>query len=138
MDLAIASPEALKAPQSPDIPELPSDGFWTETQWVVFMALMDCIVPAIVAKSSLVDKNAQLGITDSDYSAVLKTAQTTALEKRSEGSLKAFLEDKPSANPTVRKVMVRIVARLPPKHRDGLGGVLSGLSYVFTPDENPS
>lgn len=131
MDLAVASPEALKAPRSPDVPELPSDGFWTETQWAIFMALMDCIVPAIVAKSSLVDKYAQLGIPDPEYSTVLKTAQAAALEKRTEESIKAFLEDRPSANPTVREVMVRIIARLPPKHRNGLGGFVSGLSYVY-------
>lgn len=131
MDFNMASAEALKAPQSPGVPRLPDDGFWTGVQWTIFMSLMDSIIPAIVPKASLADREGQLGLPDVDYSAVMKTAQDTAVERRDEGSLTAFMEDRPSTNPAVRESMVRIIARLPPTQQDRLGRFLSSLSYVL-------
>lgn len=116
------------APRCPALPELPPDGFWTETQWAVYMALMDTIVPAVVSKSALTDKEGQLGIPDAQYSSVIKTAQATVLARKDEDSLRAFLEDKPSCHPEIRAVQLRIAARLPAKQRAGLGGLLSSLS----------
>lgn len=132
MDLAMASPEALKTPQPPGVPRLPDDGFWTGIQWAIFMSLMDSIVPAIVPKAALADREGQLGIPDVEYSAVMKTVQDTAVERRDEGSLKAFMEDRPSTNPAVHESLVRIIARLPPTQQDRLGRFLSNLSYVPT------
>lgn len=129
----MVSPEvALKAPRSPSGPQPLDDGFWDETQWAVFMAVMDSIIPAIVPKSSLTDKEGQLGIPDVQYLAVMKRAQDIAVEKTDEGSLKAFMEDRPSTNVAVRVSMVRIMARLSSAQRDRLGGFLSRLSYVCT------
>lgn len=116
------------APRCPALPGLPPEGFWTDTQWVVFMAIMDTIVPAVVSKSSLVDKQGQLGISDAQYSSVTKMAKTTVLGRPSEDSLKLFMEDKPSNQAAVRAVQLRILARLPTKQRDGLGRLLSALS----------
>lgn len=132
MDLTMASPEALTAPQSPGVPRLPDGGFWTSTQWAIFMSLMDSIIPAIVSKASLADREGQLGIPDVEYSAVMKTVQDTAVERRDEVSLKAFMEDMPSTNPAVHESLVRIIARLPPTQQDRLGRFLSSLSYVPT------
>lgn len=128
----VSSETALNAPRSPDAPQPLDGGFWDETQWAVFMAFMDTIVPAVVPKSLLADKESQLGIPDVQYSAVAETAQDTAVEKRDEGSIKAFLEDRPSTNLLVRATMVHLIARLSPVQRDKLGAFLSRLSYVRT------
>lgn len=126
----MATAEALiaPAPQCPALPELPPDGFWTETQWTVFMAIMDTIVPAVVTKSSLTDKQGQLGIPDAQYSSVMKMAQATVVERSDEDSLRAYMEDKPSHHPAIRAIHLRIAARLPAKQRAGLGGLLNSLS----------
>lgn len=126
----MATTEALiaPAPQCPALPDLPPDGFWTETQWAVYTALMDTIVPAVVSKSSLTDKEGQLGIPDVHYSSVMKTAQATVIERADEDSLRAFMEDKPSHHPAIRAIQLRIVARLSAKQRAGLGSLLSSLS----------
>lgn len=124
--------EAPGLPQPPSLSELPSDGFWDDTQWTVFWALMDTFVPAIVPKSSLADKQGQLGITDGEYAALLhESDESCALGGGGDKDLsQAFLEDKPSSQPAVRGAAIRIIARLPADRRDGLGKMLSGLSYA--------
>lgn len=126
--MAITEALIAPAPRCPALPELPDDGFWTETQWAVYMSIMDTIVPAVVAKSSLTDKEGQLGIPDVRYSSVIKMARATVLERTDEDSLRAFMEDKPSYHPGIRAIQLRIAARLPAKQRAGLGTLLSSLS----------
>lgn len=116
------------APESPALPALPPDDFWSETEWAVFNAILDTIVPAVVPKSALTDKEAQLAIPDGEYSAVLAKAKATTLESQDEVSLKAFMEDKTSTHPAVREVSLRIAARLSDVQRDGLRRLLKLLS----------
>lgn len=123
-------PVALTAPLHPEVPGLPSEAFWTPTQWAVFMAIMDTVIPAIVPKSALTDKRAQRGIPDLEYAALIKADMV--LESGDKDVLVAFLEDKPSTNPVFRGMLLRTLYRLPPKLRDGLGLFLSVLSCVPT------
>ncbi|POS71031.1 long chain fatty alcohol oxidase [Diaporthe helianthi] len=116
------------APESPALPALPPDDFWSETEWAVFNAILDAIVPAVVSKSSLVDRQGQLAVPDGDYSAVMSTARATTLQSRDEASLKAFMEDKASTHPAVREVSLRIAARLSDVQKDGLKRLLKSLS----------
>lgn len=120
----------LKAPLRPELPDLPSDDFWTQTQWAVFMAIMDSVIPAIVSKSRLTDKLGQRGIPDLEYAALMRTSQDTVLETRDAAVLRAFLEDKPSKNPAFHGLLLRTLFRLPVKQRAGLGVILSALSCV--------
>lgn len=128
--MAVSSETALKAPRSLGRPKQVDDGFWDETQWAVFMAVMDTIVPAIVSKSSLADKTGQLGIPDVQYSTTLKEAQATVMEKSDRQCLEAFMSDRPSTNNAVRASLVHIISRLSPLQRARLGGFMSRLSYV--------
>jgi hypothetical protein len=116
------------APESPALPAIPADDFWSETEWAVFNAIQDTIVPAVVSKSSLIDKQAQLAIPDGEYSAVVSRARTTALQSQDEASLRAFMEDKATTHPAVREVSLRIVARLTHVQKDGLRRLLKSLS----------
>lgn len=116
------------APESPPLPALPPGDFWSDTEWAVFNAILDTIVPAVVSKSSLTDKEGQLAIPDGEYSAVMASASATTLESRDEASLKAFMEDKASTHPAVREVSLRIAARLSDVQKDGLKRLLKSLS----------
>ncbi|KAG6364880.1 hypothetical protein INS49_006484 [Diaporthe citri] len=116
------------APESPALPALPADDFWGETEWAVFNAVLDTIVPAVVSKSALTDKEGQLAIPDGEYSAVLARAGATTLESQDEVSLRAFMEDKASTHPAVREVSLRIAARLSDVQKDGLKRLLKLLS----------
>lgn len=116
------------APESPALPALPPDDFWGETEWAVFNAILDTIVPAVVSKSALTDKEGQLAIPDGEYSAVLARARATTLQSQDEVSLKAFMEDKTSTHPAVREVSLRIAARLSDVQKDGLKRLLKLLS----------
>lgn len=116
------------APESPALPALPPDDFWSETEWAVFNAILDTIVPAIVSKSALTDKEGQLAIPDGEYSAVIAKAKATTLKSQDEVSLRAFMEDKASTHAAVREVSLRIAARLSDVQRDGLRRVLKLLS----------
>lgn len=117
-----------KGPRLPDPPYLITDGVWTETQWAVAFALLDAIVPSIVAKSALEDKRKQLGIPNKTYSTTLATVQSTVAEAPDAAAFKSFMEDSPSNNPRVHLTVTRTVARLPAKQRDALGSALSMLS----------
>lgn len=132
MHLAMPTPAVLKAPLRLDLPDLPTEPFWSSKQWEVFMAIMDIVVPAIVPKSRLVDKQAHLAIPDLQYAALIKASQDTVLETRDEEALRAFLEDRPSTNPIFREMLLRTLYRLPAKQRTGLGVILSVLSCVTT------
>lgn len=118
----------ILAPESPALPALPPDDFWSETEWAVFNAILDTIVPAVVSKSSLIDKQAQLAIPDGEYSAVMSKARATTLQSQDEASLRAFMEDKASTHPAVREVSLRIAARLSDVQKDGLKRLLKSLS----------
>lgn len=138
MDLAMASSEALKAPRCPELPALPSDGFWTDAQWAVFMAIMDTIVPSVVSKSCLTDRQGQLGVSDAEYLAASKTAREAVVEVseekgEEETAVKAYWEDRPSTNLAVRAATIRLIAHLPAEQRDGLGKLMSSLSCVSSP-----
>lgn len=129
----MALTEEIMTPQSPALPELPPLDFWSETEWAVFNAILDTIVPAVVSMSSLTQKEGQLGIPDDEYSAVMGKARATTLESRDEASLKAFMEDKASTHPAVREVSLRIAARLSVAQRDGLKRLLKSLSSASLP-----
>lgn len=118
----------IVAPHCPALPELPPDDFWSDTEWAVFNAILDTIVPAVVSKSSLTDKEGQLAIPDGEYSAVFSKARATTLESQDEPSLKALMEDKASTHAAVREVSLRIAARLTVVQRDGLKRLLKSLS----------
>lgn len=128
LDLAMASPETPKAPRCPELPELPADDFWSEAQWAVFMAIMDSVIPSIVPKSSMVDRQVQVGIPDAEYSGVVTRAKDVVVELSGEKALRAFLEDRPSASPEVRAAIIRLLVRLPVAHRNGLGKIMSSLA----------
>lgn len=123
----------IVAPESPALPALPPDDFWSETEWAVFNAILDTIVPAVVSKSSLTDREGQLGIPDGEYSAVMTRARATTLKSQDEESLKTFMEDKVSTSPAVRQVSLRIAARLSDVQKDGLRRLLKSLSLAATP-----
>lgn len=116
------------APESPALPALPPDDFWSETEWAVFNAVLNTIIPEIVPRSTLTDKEGQLAIPDGEYSAVMARARATTLQSQDEVSLKAFMEDKTSTYPAVREVSLRIAARLSDVQKDGLRRVLKLLS----------
>lgn len=116
------------APESPALPALPPDDFWSETEWAVFNAVLNTIIPALVPRSALTDKEGQLAIPDGEYSAVMARARATTLQSQDEVSLKAFMEDKTSTYPAVREVSLRIAARLSNVQKDGLRRVLKLLS----------
>ncbi|KAF3769946.1 long-chain fatty alcohol dehydrogenase [Cryphonectria parasitica EP155] len=122
------SSESLQAPRSPELPMTPPAGFWSETQWDIFWAVMDSIIPAIVSKPCLTDGLSQLGISDAAYSSVMETARHTKLEKKDEASLQAFLQERLSTSPAVRETIIRITSRLPVKQQEALGTFLSSLA----------
>jgi len=118
----------ILAPECPALPALPPDDFWSEIEWAVLNAILDTIVPAVVSKSSLTDKQAQLAIPDGEYSSVMRRARATTLQSQDEASLRAFMEDKASTHPAVREVSLRIAARLSHVQKDGLKRLLKSLS----------
>lgn len=118
------------APESPALPALPPDDFWSETEWAVFNSILDTIVPAVVSKSSLSDKEGQLAIPDGEFSAVMARARASTLESQDEVALRAFMEDKVSTHPAVREVSLRIAARLSDVQKDGLKRLLKLMSSV--------
>lgn len=126
-----SSEEVLNAPRCPDLPAMPSDDFWNNAQWATFWAIMDALAPSVLPKSTLTDSQAQLGVLDTEYQTAFGIAHNAVAKISTKEALIAYLEDRPSTNPAVRGALVRLLANLPTKQRDGLGKLMSSLSCVL-------
>ncbi|ORY71456.1 long chain fatty alcohol oxidase [Pseudomassariella vexata] len=118
-------------------PDIPPISFFDETQWRVYYALMDTVVPSIVAGDSSrgdlkrleLDKN----VCDAHYDKI-QGSMTNAPSRK---DFEAYLSEKLSDNQKFRDHTARIVAALPGEIRDRLGLILKFLgtrlgSYPLT------
>ncbi|KAK0621354.1 hypothetical protein B0T17DRAFT_533772 [Bombardia bombarda] len=115
-------------PSPPGMPPPPAGEFFDETQWAVLLAVLDAVVPSIMAATDVKDGMAQQGIPDGEFSALVERTQTCMVEPPSAQSLKAYLADRPSADPGYVTAVRRTLSTVPDGARRKLGGVLSALS----------
>jgi hypothetical protein len=116
------------SPTSPALPGLPSVEFWNDTQWTVFMSLVDAVLPSIVTEATLTDKAHQVQISDADYSAAYEQLKRSMANAPSEKDFRSYLQFCPSKDPVFIKNYKRSLATLPSDIQKKLAGSLSLLA----------
>jgi len=116
---------------SPPVLALPaafSGDWWDETQWAVFMALVDAVVLPVVAESQAADEKSHQKISDVEFERAYQEAQASMTEPPSREVFARYLAERASDNPAFVDAVRRSVADIPPSARKMLGGVLWALS----------
>lgn len=120
--------DGVTAPRWPGLPEQPSGDFFDETQWTVFLSLMDAVLPSIVPASKLKDRANQKAIPDDEYQQAIETTQATLAGAPDESTLAAYLSELPSRNTASLHYLRRSLGSVPASARNRLGGVFSALA----------
>ncbi|KAI1841489.1 hypothetical protein JX266_012329 [Neoarthrinium moseri] len=107
------------------LPDPPSPEFFNETQWKVWYALMDTIVPSIVSTPRDGSNTDNYQITQSQLDAYYQEAQRKLSSPPSRKDFEAFLSEKPSDSQAFKDQITRTLASLPKDMRDQLGTMLS-------------
>jgi hypothetical protein len=118
-------------PTPTSLPPAPPGDFFDATQWTVLTALLDAIIPSIVPASAVVgsdDSKTHRGIDDGQLEHVTAQVRSTMVSPPSPELFKAYLEERPSANPALREALRRTLSTVPASSRRKLGGALTTLS----------
>jgi len=118
----------LSHPNAPDLPEAPAGTWWDETQWRVFMSLLDAVTSPVVSESEVTDKKNQKKISAAEFDQAYGDARSSSTEPPSRAIFAAYLAERASDNPAFAQCVRRVVEEVPPSMQKQLGGVLSALS----------
>jgi len=69
----MAGLEPHSGPNAPALPEAPAGDWWDETQWRVFLCLLDTVMLPVVAEPYLTDKKDQKKISAAEFDRALTT-----------------------------------------------------------------
>ncbi|KAM0284819.1 hypothetical protein ACHAQH_001740 [Verticillium albo-atrum] len=110
------------------LPPLPSAGFWDDTQWTVFWAMMEAALPSIREASSSTDENHQIKIDQDQYSAAYDIAKASMTNPPSEEKFKAYLDYSATENLDFRNSVIRTLYMLPSASQRSLGGYFTAVN----------
>ena len=113
-------------PLQTTLPPTPDGSFFDETQWAVFLSLLDAALPAIVAASDTSDHAQQITVDDEVYMRQVKPASSPLDAWPDSHVLQKFLAQNPSTDPHFVANVQRTLALN--AQRDKLGGALSFLA----------
>lgn len=113
------------APIATPLPDPPADDFLDTVQWDVLKALIDAVIPSVVAESTLKDDATQVSLPDHDFDQELDIAIKSMLAPPSRDVLRSYLESRPSQDPRFTDNLVRTLALSPPSQQKKLSGILS-------------
>jgi hypothetical protein len=118
------------APVPTGLSTLPATDFWNETQWAVFMSLMDAALPAIGPKSAVQDSRIRVQIPDRELDALFERLANTVADPPSKEDFTAYLGERCVDDVAFVETCKRNVCSLPPSTLKELGGLCTMLSYV--------
>ena len=107
----------------------PAGDWWSETQWNVFMSLIEAVVLPIVSESDITDKRKQKKISQAEFNQALGYAQSSMAKAPTPEVFAAYLSERALDNPDFVRTVRRVLGDTPPSLRNSLGSVLSLLSY---------
>ncbi|KAK5664161.1 hypothetical protein OQA88_376 [Cercophora sp. LCS_1] len=121
---------AADGPSFPPLPPPPKGDYFDETQWAVLVSLLDAIIPSITPASSVTDDQIKTHriVDDDELAKLAAQVQATVVSPPSADVLKAYLEDRFSANPVLMDDLRRTFENIPESGRNKLGGALSALA----------
>ncbi|KAI1393693.1 long-chain fatty alcohol dehydrogenase [Hypoxylon trugodes] len=118
----------LAAPIATQLPELKPDTYFSETQWKVLFALIDAIVPSIVAESRVTDRKTQLSIPDSQYKEAHEKTMKCMIHPPDYEDFQQYLEARSIDNPRFVQLVKRNVQEVSNTDRKKLGVILNIIS----------
>ena len=111
-------PTALSAP--------PDRGFFNETQWAVYIALVEAVLPSLVPESRHTNGN-QIVISTEQYECAFAQAQRLAMPL-TRRQFDNYLAESVLDSPKFLEMTRRIIGNLPRSARKQLAGTLSFLA----------
>ncbi|CAL3973808.1 unnamed protein product, partial [Diplocarpon coronariae] len=123
---------ALKviAPLEAALPDPPTGNYFTETQWVSLMALMDTVIPSVKRESVGANKQYQdeERIPDTSFNTALHHLQRNVTNAPTKMQLDQYLAEKPSDNPEFHELVKRTLIQFSREDaRKGFSFLLSAL-----------
>ncbi|KAK1751867.1 long chain fatty alcohol oxidase [Echria macrotheca] len=118
-------------PTPPAVPPAPPGDYYDATQWAVLTSLLDAVIPSIAPASKVTDEKTHRGIDDAEYEKLASLVEAKVNPAPSPEALKAYLDDRPSANPGFMNGLLQALGNLPQSARARLGGVLSALGTRY-------
>ncbi|OWP02346.1 hypothetical protein B2J93_3134 [Marssonina coronariae] len=124
---------ALKviAPLEAALPDPPTGNYFTETQWVSLMALMDTVIPSVKRESVGANKQYQdeERIPDTSFNTALHHLQRNVTNAPTKMQLDQYLAEKPSDNPEFHELVKRTLIQFSREDaRKGFSFLLSALN----------
>ncbi|KAI5864473.1 long-chain fatty alcohol dehydrogenase [Durotheca rogersii] len=118
----------LGAPLSTDLPELKPDTYFTQTQWKTLFALVDAIIPSIVAESRVTDRKNQLRLSEPRYEEAYEKTNRALRTPVDHDKFQQYLEARPLDNPRFLQILKRSLENISNSERKQLGMVLDILA----------
>ncbi|KAI1375020.1 long-chain fatty alcohol dehydrogenase [Hypoxylon crocopeplum] len=115
----------LTAPIPTQLPKLEPDTYFSETQWQTLLALVDAIIPSIVAEPVATDRKNQLLISESQYKEVYEHTKSSMKYPPDHGKFQQYLGARPLDNPRFVRQLKRTIQAVPSSSRKQLGSVLN-------------
>ncbi|KAI1212866.1 long-chain fatty alcohol dehydrogenase [Annulohypoxylon truncatum] len=115
----------LAAPIPTELPDLESDEYFSEVQWQVLYALVDAVIPSIVAEPSAIDRNAQLCISQSQYDEAYEHTERSLKFPPDPQKFRQYMEASPLDNLRFTRLLKRTIQGVPLTNRRQLGRILN-------------
>ena len=126
----MSTSEPALMPSPPVLPALPLTDFWDETQWAVFLALVEAVIPSISPESCLEDPHHQIRISDHEFQEAFEDAVGPLSERVTVEKFKTLLADRPTTDKAFVENIKRSIEKLPVQQRTQLGNFCNTLSCV--------
>ncbi|KAK1595320.1 GMC oxidoreductase [Colletotrichum navitas] len=110
------------------LPVLPVNNLWNETQWAVLMSLLEAVLPSISLPATLSDPTNQICVSGADYAAALQLVRNTMKNPPSEEKFLEYLAHSPAKEPKFVDSIKRTMASLPAGSQRQLAGAMSTLA----------
>lgn len=115
----------LTAPIPTQLPELKPDTYFSQTQWQILLALVDAIVPSIVADSGVTDMKNHLQISKSQLEESYERIKSSMKTPPDYERFQQYLQARPLDNPRFLRAVKRILEGVPNSNRNQLGAILN-------------
>ncbi|KAI1417556.1 long-chain fatty alcohol dehydrogenase [Hypoxylon sp. FL1857] len=124
----MATAQHLNAPIPTQLPELKETSYFSETQWQLLLALVDAVIPSIVAEAAATDRKNQLRIPQPQYEEAYERTKSSMKHPPDYEKFKQYLESRPLDNPRCLNLLKRLLQNVPNDDRRRLGGILNLLT----------
>ena len=119
--------QTLITPVPTTLPAPPDRGFFSETQWAVYIALAEAILPSLVPESRHTNKTNQIAISTEQYESAFAQVQRLAVPLTRQ-QFDNYLAESVLDSPKFLEMTQRVIGHMPPGARKRMAGALNLLA----------